>query len=542
MIRSLLISSICLLFLVQFTKAQSTDTVNVTPEVLNAMLTEVVGDTNATGEQLHKVYKLEKGGYYIIDQAVTLKNPVELVSDYPGDGEEPARIISDADVDGFPKTQNLLVTYADISIKNIKLEGIDVAGSERGWGQGQALSVQDSFVTVKLTNIWLENNGWAAISTTSPHTKWYIDNIHARNEQNFGDEWTTFLFFCSDAGVMDTFVVKNTTYFQSNSFFLFPPAVVQYMEIDHNVFANTLKWPFHSLDWLNAKINNNIFYNVGSLGLIVPAQVAEQDRDAQMYGTVNVDTLVANEIGVPGEYTIPENQRKIEVKNNLYYWSSEIQDYLSTHDTISGPVWMNERTLAMFADDANWPGLVAENNELGDPMFNDFAGLSAANARLATKCNDHRGAGSGEWDWDSDWGVDFYRLDSPMPLPENFRSYSGKVGTDGNPVGSLVYYPDDMVGVETSENLSLESFDLAQNYPNPFNPTTNIVYSVKQTGKVKLVVYDIIGKEVATLVNKEQAAGKYNLEFKANNLSSGIYFYSLQTNAGTITKKMMLLK
>ncbi len=88
----------------------------------------------------------------------------------------------------------------------------------------------------------------------------------------------------------------------------------------------------------------------------------------------------------------------------------------------------------------------------------------------------------------------------------------------------------------------ISEFSLSQNYPNPFNPSTIISYSIPKEGIVTLKVYDILGREIARLVNEEKAAGKYMVNFKGDDLSSGIYFYSLNTNGNVITKKMLLLK
>jgi hypothetical protein len=85
-------------------------------------------------------------------------------------------------------------------------------------------------------------------------------------------------------------------------------------------------------------------------------------------------------------------------------------------------------------------------------------------------------------------------------------------------------------------------FSLAQNYPNPFNPSTKISYLLTNTGKVRLSVYDILGREIAVLANEIQTVGAHEVTFSANGLSSGIYFYKLQAANGVITKKMMLLK
>src|SRR5690606_16577033 len=86
------------------------------------------------------------------------------------------------------------------------------------------------------------------------------------------------------------------------------------------------------------------------------------------------------------------------------------------------------------------------------------------------------------------------------------------------------------------------SFKLEQNYPNPFNPTTTISYQIKEGGLVKLKVYDILGKEVATLVKEEQPNGNYSVKFDASNLPSGVYMYSLRVNNFSENRKMILLK
>ncbi len=104
--------------------------------------------------------------------------------------------------------------------------------------------------------------------------------------------------------------------------------------------------------------------------------------------------------------------------------------------------------------------------------------------------------------------------------------------------------------VEVEEdNIVLYSFSLKQNYPNPFNPTTTISYTIGNTeeltqssSKVELNVYDILGNLVTTLVNKEESAGNYEVQFNAENLSSGLYLYKLSVGNRMITKKCLLIK
>lgn len=88
----------------------------------------------------------------------------------------------------------------------------------------------------------------------------------------------------------------------------------------------------------------------------------------------------------------------------------------------------------------------------------------------------------------------------------------------------------------------VKKYNLAQNYPNPFNPTTEISFSIPKKGNVILTVYNSLGKEVAELANKEMNAGSYNMKFDASKLTSGIYFYKIQSGNFFDVKKMVLLK
>ena len=97
------------------------------------------------------------------------------------------------------------------------------------------------------------------------------------------------------------------------------------------------------------------------------------------------------------------------------------------------------------------------------------------------------------------------------------------------------------VDVEEEETL-VSTFALMQNYPNPFNPATVISYQLPVTSSVRLVVYDLLGREVAALVNEIQQPGQHSVQFDASRLTSGVYFYSITTGNFTATKKLMLLK
>jgi hypothetical protein len=111
---------------------------------------------------------------------------------------------------------------------------------------------------------------------------------------------------------------------------------------------------------------------------------------------------------------------------------------------------------------------------------------------------------------------------------------------------ATAYVPDIITSVKDDSDQP-EEFYLSQNYPNPFNPSTNIGFRISDFGFVSLKVYDVLGNEVATLVNEEKPAGAYEVEFniysgEGRNLSSGVYFYQLKANSFVETKKMILLR
>lgn len=97
------------------------------------------------------------------------------------------------------------------------------------------------------------------------------------------------------------------------------------------------------------------------------------------------------------------------------------------------------------------------------------------------------------------------------------------------------------IGIKQISNV-VKDFALLQNYPNPFNPTTRISFSIPRKDFVYLRVYDILGREVKTLINEELAPGEYEYEFDAEGLSSGFYYYSLRAGEYVAVKKMVLVK
>lgn len=145
----------------------------------------------------------------------------------------------------------------------------------------------------------------------------------------------------------------------------------------------------------------------------------------------------------------------------------------------------------------------------------------------------------------SNWGTDF-----PSTMNESLYSMFFVNSGDGWAVGEngTILHTSRGIFTGISGNISTpKTISLSQNYPNPFNPSTSIKYSVSSMTQgvpqnVKLIVYDITGRDIETLVNEKQSPGNYEIKFDATKLPSGSYFYQLRTDNFIQTKKMLLIK
>jgi len=108
--------------------------------------------------------------------------------------------------------------------------------------------------------------------------------------------------------------------------------------------------------------------------------------------------------------------------------------------------------------------------------------------------------------------------------------------------GDIILKQSGVLPVELTSGKIPNGINLEQNYPNPFNPVTKITYTIPELSFITLKVYNVLGKEISSLVNEEKEAGKYSVEFNATNLPSGVYFYQLRAGSFIKTKKMILLR
>lgn len=130
------------------------------------------------------------------------------------------------------------------------------------------------------------------------------------------------------------------------------------------------------------------------------------------------------------------------------------------------------------------------------------------------------------------------------PMAANYANtvfVFGGTDADGKVVADVEYYVSEISGVDDEQKIPF-IFELSQNYPNPFNPETNITFSLPDESHVKLRVFNILGQEVASLINEVRNAGVHTIKFNASNLVSGMYIYKIEAGDFVQVKKMLLMK
>jgi len=213
--------------------------------------------------------------------------------------------------------------------------------------------------------------------------------------------------------------------------------------------------------------------------------------------------------------------------------------------TDAGVTWGTDTRVTYTSNTSNYPSIAASDSVIHVVWREDYAWNLQIYYIRST---------DGGINWGADTRLSNNILDANCPSISISGSVVHVVWLDdrdgGNPE---IYYKrnptGNLVGVQNISTETTSKYSLSQNYPNPFNPITNVKFSIVNSGDVKLIVYDIMGKEVQTLVNERLQPGTYEAAFDGSMLNSGVYFYKLiirhggsSTNTFSETKKMLLIK
>jgi hypothetical protein len=224
--------------------------------------------------------------------------------------------------------------------------------------------------------------------------------------------------------------------------------------------------------------------------------------------------------------------------------SSGMFEIYYRRSTDGGNSWESARQLNSDSSSAANPSIVASGN-LVNIVWSDYR--DANNEIYGRRSLD----GGVSWEEDIRLTNDInYSVNPSISLSGSALHIVWNDGRDGNP--EIYYKKNSSGGTVSVENNNSElpnNFSLTQNYPNPFNPNTKIKYTIPNVtlsgvegSRVQLIVYDVLGNEVANLVDEYRQAGSYEVDFNAGDLSSGVYFYKLHTGNFVAIKKMTLLK
>jgi hypothetical protein len=582
----LLLPSVFAQTLTQYILATKGDTLVVKDDLDNNNVPDVLTQLMAadtTNVPAGRVYQLHAGGYYSVLSSPTSSSKVRAI--VAGDNKALIKnsqatnaipIVTGAVYEGSSTKGGLKSGY-DLLVKNINCNSGNASASTGDW-TFFAIGPVGGRLTVD--NCLIEHNIWTEIQPVQ------LARIFFKNDYFVNLSGHTCCrnggvidFNAAGATINDTMWVENCTHVMTQgSLYKFRDGITFNRTVfNHNDFINCSGFVFMNRGTVtNISVTNNIFVNCNVQAyapILNNADVGEVDPGNLAMGLVNVspDSALFKAAGGGHFY----------VDANLVYWDPKLTAAIpSTLNTtkvngvtnwVSQMITMNARTQAAFNNDATYPYLVEGTWYKQLPTFKNTASLFttqlASLITYANVCADTTYTGAlPYWREVFTATTDFSYSDWPIPVNLSYTDAALLTGgLNKFPVGDLNWFPTQYAAwttQKTAEYTTIQtaltsgklpnsvkqvdglpvSYQLGQNYPNPFNPTTVINYTIPKAGNVSLKVYNLLGQEVATLVNGYQSASKYQVSFNASKLASGIYLYTIKADNFTQTMKMMLMK
>lgn len=513
----------------------------------NRDIAEVIqGDTTASGERNNpdRIYGLRNGGYYFLSGRIrNIGYHLQIMGEERSDELTPPIIMMAVD-ENLESDDPMFEASGDISISNVYVIGSDENATDGGEIKN-AIEIFTEGVTVNIDKCIFEYCARGVFSNQVPGASVYVTNTYVRNLTSIKEKTTTYRWFVQLKKVAaDTVWMENNTFYNvaAGPFAIskVPFAGPDYFYFNHNTMINGAMMPFHFQFWRDAKITNNLFYNMQSCGDTWEQRGKQLSDLNHPFSIVAIDTIDIDSAGI-------EESRDIILSNNAWFVTDGILQMQADNDAVTSPVnFFTEREMAIFADKDTWPGISFDEETLyyENPGFtvaterdNEWVEYCAAFLEKPFEPHDIR--------FDADWhGDDVEPWVITWPIAEDFSYTNATLLTGsaaGQPIGDLNWFGI-QVGVEEKGSSIPETFKLGQNYPNPFNPTTQIEFSIPMADKVSLDVYNVLGQRVAQLVNEKLNAGSYTYKFDASSLSSGVYIYKITTGNFVQSKKMALVK
>jgi hypothetical protein len=531
--------------------AQAGDTLLVKSSPAGNLNVVIQGDTLVNGIRAHpnRTYKLYRDSIYYFNATINVNFPLAIIADT---GSHRPPVIALAILQDGSSPTGFLHIFSNtkkLTLKNLYITG--VRPDQKIIPVWDCIAYNSDSTNSVYNNCVFESYGGAISDNAGKYNKFTITDCKFRNMMDYGSWFEGNAFFGNSGTPTDTVVMVNNTMFCNNSYANCNVDYNVFTRFEHNtVFLNCVN-PLNDFVMTNAVYKNNIFY-----GTLAEAQDPKREMTNQYFensvrpsSTFSFDSLntmlTANEITTLG---LSEGARKLTVLHNSVYWPAKLKTFWQSAlmDTLIPPVFLNVGTFQLFTNKAAYPFCtLAGNDTLNDPGFP--ASVMGQVDSLIKFVTLTRTGGLGSYLWN-------YRpngnLFAPVwPVPENLAYTNTTMqheGTDGFALGDLNWFPTQkaawlLTGIAPAEPVP-QKFSLSPNYPNPFNPSTTIDFTLPKAAQVQLKVYNLLGQEVATLVNGTVAPGSHSVKFNGTNLASGVYLYKIVAGDFVSTRKMLLLK
>ncbi len=532
------------------------------------------------------VFKLDAGGYYILSGAITVppNQHLTIVADEATiSSSAPPQILETSQV----SLSYLIDCFGDVTLKNLWLTYANTGGTQKG----TPVEFDEDSIRHKNTGVF---EGCifdyapvpGAIEIRATNFNGVFKGCYWRNntDSHYRYYGRSISFpYATTGWHQDTVSFENCTF--SNLGYAYmgyqpgegTPETVDYITFNHCTFINTMMHALEPSFWEYVSVTNCLYTNIFMYGDII----VNRETPWQLSGAINIDSLSAASTSAAFPLVNVEANRHILFANNSYYLEKWLTDFMkggNAYSDTAGVIFkphpmpmLSARTISFFEgidpvsgkkahpyivkanlDSTDNPGFVqAPTNQAGIDTFLIARWLTGANVDWSYNASDDI---NGLWPMNEDLSYSNATLKAAgmagYPLgdlyhwwPTQYASWAQQQASEHSRINTWLSTGSDpgSTGVQKQPGVP-NNYELSQNYPNPFNPTTRIDYSIPEKNHVSLKVYNLIGQEVATLVDGIQQAGKYAATFDGKNLASGVYFYRLQTGEYSVTKKLVLLK
>jgi hypothetical protein len=561
----LLITAVFILILGTSTFAQDHEMYLSAPTEATYINDIIMGDTLSTGERadLDRVYVLQRGGVWFFNGVIrNIEWPLRIKAE---DGDGPLPIIYGTIEQGGTNVPiDFIDAQGDIYLTNIAVNGIfdlDPEYASFTYGAPKELVVfwtaGDYTMTVKgciFENAYQANlrtfGGIRSVNVT--------DCIFANNGtapwQSISNGRAVDLRNTS----CDTLLMVNNTFVNTNDRIvrhIASTARLNTFIFEHNTIVNNGgRYGVLAMGLIGDKvqIRNNLFVDPMAFGADT---ISQRQWDFKENGEPFSETIT-DKVKMSWLYSQHEETAygtNFDIKNNYWYNSPEVAAVWETiktqfgNSTLQAAPFMTDFIESQL-DDPSTAFTELTNGITFTDAPGPMDGMVYWNLSPAPEgCGGNSNGGTAFQDFDRRTTV-YHRDTLDCSYPTASAAYTGAQG--GYPAGDLNWFPTKKAEWEAAGgwtdieyvNDIPTDFSLSQNYPNPFNPSTKISFSIPVESKVKLQVFDILGRQVATLVNGMQQAGTYSVDFNASDLASGVYVYKLSTQDYTVSKKMLLMK